>query len=253
MQPRLELIKLIKSTRTLFDGFGEMQRTPTRRSSNDPTTPADIKVANHLVEGIKSLFPSDNVIVEDGKGVQNNSDITWVINPIDGTIPFIYGIPTYIVSIYRIKNNKVNYALTYSPVLDYVYESGDGITSLNSQVLAVSNTNQLNDAIVVIPSYAPFAIPGIQKKMEDNGIRVIFQEGLIFRSNLVASGYIDATIQPTLKMYESGAVILTIENAGGIVAGFTGEKPQLMQTNQNIIISNKNLYPSLSTILQDLV
>lgn len=71
----------------------------TKSSPTDVVTAADRAVERLLVNGIRAARPDDGLLGEEGAGRTGTSGLRWVVDPIDGTVNFLYGIPTYAVSI----------------------------------------------------------------------------------------------------------------------------------------------------------
>lgn len=73
--------------------------TATKSSGVDIVTQADIASESFLCRRIAQLRPGDGVLGEEGEDVATTSGITWIIDPIDGTVNFLYGLPSYGVSV----------------------------------------------------------------------------------------------------------------------------------------------------------
>ena len=69
-------------------------------------TKADVESENKVIEVIKANFPEHNIIAEESGTVDNDSEYSWAIDPIDGTKPFVDGLSTFGVSVGLLKNNK---------------------------------------------------------------------------------------------------------------------------------------------------
>ena len=216
-----------------------------------PYTSADSQIATYITQGVHELFPDDSILAEDGPGiVKPGSSGTWVLDPIDGTIPFMLHIPSFMVSLYKVENNGVVYAYAYDPTQDLLYVSHQGgHTFCNGLVVQVSEKKSLVEAQVAISGHVVEQLPWLYQALRDAGAYVVLQEGLVFRGMLVASGRIDATIQSTFRQFESGTVMLAVENAGGIVKDTHNRLPQLFATNNDVIITNKHLHPLLKDIM----
>lgn len=83
----------------LTEQGGLRQFTMTKSSQVDPVTIVDTAAEDYLVERIESERPDDGIIGEEGTDKPSISGVSWVIDPIDGTVNFIYGIPHYAVSV----------------------------------------------------------------------------------------------------------------------------------------------------------
>jgi myo-inositol-1(or 4)-monophosphatase len=71
----------------------------TKSSAADIVTQMDLAAEQHLRERIAQLRPSDGILGEEGDDVVGTSDITWILDPIDGTVNYLYGLPHFAVSV----------------------------------------------------------------------------------------------------------------------------------------------------------
>ncbi|MBO1900801.1 inositol monophosphatase [Leucobacter weissii] len=71
----------------------------TKSSITDVVTAADREAERLLVEGLRELRPDDGILGEEGASVAGSTGITWVVDPIDGTVNYLYGLPAYAVSV----------------------------------------------------------------------------------------------------------------------------------------------------------
>ena len=250
-QETKQIEDILRSTCQIFAGFTKQDRKNRGEKGVSLYTSADTLIANYITTKLHNLFPEDTIITEDGPGFKfEKSPVTWVMDPIDGTIPFMLGIPTYLVSLYRLGNNKIVSAYAYDPTRDLFYSTKYGEpTRCNGRVIKASKQKSLAGAHIAISGHGLDKLPWLYDALIQAGAYVIVQEGLVFRSMLVAGGLIDATIQPTFKMFESGAIRLLVEQAGGIVQSVSGSPLKLFVTNQNVVISNR----FLCSLLKDLM
>lgn len=73
--------------------------TNTKSSTVDPVTVVDTLAEDFIANRIQELRPQDGLIGEEGTGTASISGVTWIVDPIDGTVNFLYGLPEYAVSI----------------------------------------------------------------------------------------------------------------------------------------------------------
>src|SRR3989344_9171304 len=114
-------------------------------------TQADLESEAKIIEIITKNFPEHNIIAEEGGGGDNNSQYTWAIDPIDGTIPFVSGFPVYSVSIGLLKNNQPFLGVINQVGTDELYwaEKGKG-SFVNGQKISVSKNDKLSDSLVAL-------------------------------------------------------------------------------------------------------
>jgi len=245
-----QVCRLLTSTDKYFCSFSSADRKRLSAREAPPETPADKQIAKFLSQSLAKIVPGHTIIVEDGDTIQGKRHTpTWVIDPIDGTIPFMYGIPTYMVSIYKVEYGEVKAAFAYNPNNKDLLYADDLKTTYNHQSTSVSKHNSLVEARIALSSHTIETLPELYSTLRKAGAYIIVQEGLIFRSSLVARGLIDATVQVELKKYESGAVYSLVSKAGGKVGSVSASKVELLSTTPNVVISNSALNKELATIL----
>jgi len=103
----LDLAKLLLIARTLaretgervVSARGEARVSATKSSDQDVVTQNDLAAEQHLRQRIAELRPHDGILGEEGDDVKGTSGVTWVLDPIDGTVNYLYGLPHYGVSV----------------------------------------------------------------------------------------------------------------------------------------------------------
>ncbi|MCR6713253.1 MAG: inositol monophosphatase [Demequina sp.] len=89
----------LEAGRLIADRQREAHITATKSSGVDIVTQVDLASERLLRERIAGLRPGDGILGEEGQDVPGSSGITWVIDPIDGTVNYLYGLPSYAVSV----------------------------------------------------------------------------------------------------------------------------------------------------------
>ncbi|WP_407650320.1 inositol monophosphatase family protein [Cellulomonas edaphi] len=102
------LDELLEVARTIALEAGVMIRTgrprevevaATKSSAQDVVTAMDLAVEGHLRARLTELRPQDGVLGEEGGSSSGSSGVTWVVDPVDGTVNYLYGLPSYSVSV----------------------------------------------------------------------------------------------------------------------------------------------------------
>lgn len=249
-----QISAILRATTPIFRSFTDDDRKKDLNRKDSPVTPADKKIADYLRAELRSITPNHTIITEDADTTPGDPDKpTWVVDPIDGTIPFMANIPTFTTSIYQVDGNKVLLAYGYNPTTDELYHYDGQYTYCNERRTQVGQKKNLKESTILIPAYAFEVLPGIFTALRNAGAYVIVQEGLVFRSMLVANGYADATIQPILKMYESGTVIGLVEGAGGTVTHTTKASITVLESTKHVIAANASLTKELCVLLHQVM
>ena len=198
-----------KASKILIRDFGELEKLQvSKKGPKDFVTNADIKTEKIIIEELKKARPNYSIISEEN-GIEKNKDKsnTWIIDPIDGTINFLHGIPHFAISIALKFNNEIISGLIFDPIKNELFyaEKNNG-AFFNNQRIRVSKKNNINECL--------FAIGKIKNEPD-----------LIYRRSgcaaldmaYVASGRYDGYFQNNLNLWDIAAGIIIIKEAGGII------------------------------------
>lgn len=95
-----EAADLVVLQRDFLSKHGSIaQVTETKSSAVDPVTAVDKASEQRIVERLRELRPDDGIVGEEGANVSGTTGVDWVVDPIDGTVNFLYGLPAYAVSV----------------------------------------------------------------------------------------------------------------------------------------------------------
>lgn len=98
----------ILAKRAELSGHGDIRQfASTKSSAVDPVTVVDTLAEDFIVDRLSTLRPEDGIIGEEGSERASESGVSWVVDPIDGTVNFLYGVPEYAVSIAAAVNGRV--------------------------------------------------------------------------------------------------------------------------------------------------
>ena len=132
-----------KASKVLIRDFGEVEKLQvSNKGPFDFVTNADLKTEKIIIEELKKAKPHYSILSEE-KGVEINKDSkTWIIDPIDGTVNFLHGIPHFAISIALKEGNEITAGLIYDPIKDEMFyaEKNNG-AFFNNQRIRVSKKN----------------------------------------------------------------------------------------------------------------
>ena len=129
----------------------------TKSSATDTVTEFDRASELLIVGGITAARPDDGIVGEEGTSTDGTSGISWLIDPIDGTTNFLYGLPGYAVSIAAQSATDTEVGVVYVPATDELFAAlrGHGAT-LNGNPIRCSTTAERSMALVATGfSYLP--------------------------------------------------------------------------------------------------
>ena len=199
-----------KASKILIRDFGEIEKLQvSKKGPNDFVTNSDIKTEKIIIEELKKAKPNYSIISEEN-GIQENIDKnnTWIIDPIDGTINFLHGIPHFAISIALKSNDEIISGLVFDPIKNEMFyaEKNNG-AFFNNHRIRVSKKNDINSCLF-----------GTGGKIEE-------KTNLPFRKSgcaaldmaYVASGRFDGFFQDNLNLWDIAAGIILVKEAGGII------------------------------------
>ena len=223
-----------KASKILIRDFGEIEKLQvSKKGPTDFVTNADLKAEKVIIEELKKAKPNYSIISEES-GAENNKDKnnTWIIDPIDGTVNFLHGIPHFAISIALKSNNEIISGLIFDPIKDEIFyaEKNNG-AFFNNQRIRVSKKNEIDDCL--------FATGGKFKNDPDLPYRKSGCAALDMA--YVASGRYDGYFQNNLNLWDIAAGIILVKEAGGIVS----EIDLSVNKNIKIIASSTDINPKL--------
>lgn len=194
-----------------------------------------------LIEGILlTAFPDHALYGEEGIAGNQESPFQWIVDPIDGTVNYFYGIPHFCVSIALRVDGEVVLGVIYDPMMDETFVGRRGqAPTLNGKEIRTSQRSLLADAVVTVGfSKSKSSIDAGFKRYVDIAYRVRKTRMLgsaALALAYIACGRLDAYIEETISLWDVAAGILLVESAGGRVACFSrdsiGEKYSICAGN----------------------
>ena len=201
------------------------------KTSKDFVSNIDKRAEEIIVEQIQTTYPTHNILAEESgtTRVDKSNEYTWIVDPIDGTLNFIRGIPHFAVSIGIQKGRHLEHGVIVDPINreEYVASRGYGAT-LNGKKIRVSSSESLQDGLVsagIAPSNINQRLESYIKNLQEftracQAIRSTGSAALDLA--YVASGKFDGFWHPSLKPWDIAAGIVIVREAGGFVGDFEG-------------------------------
>ena len=199
-----------KASKILIRDFGEIEKLQvSKKSQTDFVTNSDLKAEKIIIEELKKAKPYYSIISEEN-GIEINKDKnnTWIIDPIDGTINFLHGVPHFAISIALKSKDELLSGLIFDPIKDEMFfaEKGKG-SFLNNQRLRVSKKNSLEECL--------FSSNNEGVKFSNLNMRCTGSAALDLA--YVAAGRIDGYFQNKINLWDVAAGLIMIKEAGGMV------------------------------------
>lgn len=202
--------------------------TVEQKGIQDPVSEADRETEDIIKARLTSLFPEDAFVGEEtgASGVDGQRG-AWVVDPIDGTQPFLLGLPTWCVSIAYVRDDAIQIGVIRNPVTGDTYAAlrGEGAWR-NGQRMQVADAHALTDGLTGMGCSSrtkPKDLGYIAEHLRDAG-------GMYHRCGsgaltlaYVAAGQLIGYVEMHINAWDCLAAILLVEEAGGVVSDFLAE------------------------------
>jgi myo-inositol-1(or 4)-monophosphatase len=242
-----------KAGRSLARDFGEVENLQvSKKGPSDFVSAADRRAEDVLFTELQRVRPGYGFLMEE-RGVVEGSDRThrWIIDPLDGTLNFLHGMPHYAISIGLERDGDLVAGVVYdlSRAEIFAAERGRG-AFLNDRRIRVAGRTRMDEAVIAtgIPYHGKtghdvFAreIAAISDKVA--GVRRFGSAALDLA--WVAAGRFDAFWERGLQPWDIAAGIVLVREAGGFVRGLDGTEP----THGDILAGNASLTPQFADVL----
>ena len=255
--PQINLITkaCMKASRSLIRDFGEIENLQvSTKGPGDFVSSADKRTEKILIDELLKAHPEYGIITEES-GIINRSNLNnrWIIDPIDGTMNFLNGIPQFAISIGYEEKGEIKCGVIFNPIMNEMFcaEKGNG-AFLNNSRIRVSNKKKIKDALIV--TGGPKGTSKIKEK--------IFAEYINISNNVtnvrkfgsaaldiayVACGRFDGYWQRELNYWDIAAGVIILKEAGGFVDFF--EEDAALPLKKNILATNSNIHEELMSLL----
>jgi fructose-1,6-bisphosphatase/inositol monophosphatase family enzyme len=211
----------------------------------DLVSDADKEIETFLINNLSEYYPNTSFYSEEAGEINKKSEYRWIIDPLDGTANFIFGVPYFNISLALEYDNKIIEGYVYNPINNELYYSNNKIKKsyLNENEICVSDTKTISNSLIVFGYSANYN--NIEKYYER--WHIIFDNckkgmGLLSPAlNIcnVARGRIDCFIDFGSSMEGQAAGALILKNAGGVM--FNYDLTEWDYKIKGIIAINNNL------------
>ena len=255
--PQINLITraCMKASRFLIRDFGEIENLQvSTKGPGDFVTSADKRTEKILIDELQKAHPEYGIVTEEA-GIINktNKKNRWIIDPIDGTLNFLNGVPQFAISIGYEENGEIKCGVIFNPILNEMFcaEKGNG-AYLNNGRIRVSNKKKINDALLV--TGGPEGASKIKDKIFSEYIKVSNNVSHVRKFGsaaldmaYVACGRFDGFWQRELKYWDIAAGIIILKEAGGFVDFFENDASSPLK--KNVLATNSNIHEELKGLI----
>ena len=235
---------------------GHVEVAATKSNARDIVTQVDRDTESLIRDLIRQSRPNDAIFGEEEGGAAGSSGITWIIDPIDGTVNFLYDVPQWAVSIAVVAGEPD--PASWQPLAGAVFNPGanelfsasaDGPAELNGRPIQANHDVPL-DAALVITGFAYGLEP--RQQQTEHVARLLPRVRDLRRFGaasldlcFVACGRADAYYEATTSVWDFAAGALIAQRAGAKVWGWNGQPP----SRDMVIAAPEPLFAELEAVL----
>ncbi len=206
----------------LISRWGGPLKVQTKSTDTDPVSEADLAAERAIRRVLAAERPDDAILGEEGGETGAGSELRWVVDPLDGTVNYLYGLPTFVVSVACEDEHGGLAAVVYDPVRDLSFcATRSGEPLCGDETLVCSDVSELGQALVA----TGFAYdPGVRAVQGQTVARLLPLVRDIRRAGAAAldlawcaSGRVDAYYERGVKPWDVAAGTLLCQRAGLVV------------------------------------
>jgi len=247
---------VMKAARGLRRDFGEVENLQvSRKGPGDFVSATDHKAEAIIRESLQKARPEFSFVMEEG-GILEGKDPThrWHIDPLDGTLNFLHGIPHFSISLGLEKDGAIIAGVVYDPIKDelFIAEKGKG-AYVNNRRLRVSGRIDMADCVfgTGLPASAKRTLPAYLAELSAvtlNSASVRRMGSAALDLAYVSAGRLDGFWESGLSSWDVAAGIILVREAGGFITDIHGKDYSLSASS--IACGNETVHSSLVKILK---
>jgi myo-inositol-1(or 4)-monophosphatase len=228
------------------DGYHK-QHTISYKGVIDLVTEIDRASEDFLLGEIRRLWPGGTILSEESGLTRGESELTWYVDPLDGTVNYAHRVPVFCVSIACAQNGQVNVGAVYDPMRDEMFgaQRGKG-AHLNGEAIRASAATELQKSLLV--TGFPYDAWESERDNFDNFVRISKMTQGVRRlgsaaldAAWVGAGRFDGFWEIALNAWDIAAGGLIAEEAGATVTSIDNE-PDYISGPQSVVAAAPGIH-----------
>jgi myo-inositol-1(or 4)-monophosphatase len=233
----------------------ELRRSPatgirSKSSATDLVSEADERAERAIVTAIRTRRPDDALVAEEGSSARGSSGVSWYVDPLDGTINYLYGIPQWSVSICCADAEGPLAGVVFDPLRDELFSAArGGGAHLGDRRLVVSDKRDLASALIA----TGFGYDAAQRVTQGRIIAKVLGDVRDVRRfgsaaldlSWTAAGRFDGYFESVENPWDWMAGAMFVREAGGRVTLLEPKDPAFPR----VIASGPGIHDDLVTLL----
>lgn len=202
------------------------------KADGSPVTAADRAAERTLRERIRTRHPDDGILGEEDGETRGSSGRTWILDPIDGTVAFVRGVPLFGTLVGLEERGEPVLGVIFHAALDEIVYGAQGlgafwrVGSAPAREARVSTTRDLSGALLVTTEVRGFHAAGLASAHGRLVRATGFDRGYsdCYAFTLLATGRCDLVVEPRMSVWDNAALLPILEEAGGRFTDFAGAR-----------------------------
>ncbi len=197
------------------------------KENRTPVTIADKKTEEMIRNELSQAFPEHGILGEEFGHDSKESEYLWTVDPIDGTLSFVRGIPLFGTLLALLKNREPVVGIMILPALQESYLAAKGLGAFcNGAPIHVSTIKTLDKAVVSVGDVSCFEAAGQRDALRSLIEKTELCRGYTdcFGHSLLMRGSVDAMIDPVVNIWDIAPLACLIQEAGGDYCDFEGKR-----------------------------
>jgi inositol-phosphate phosphatase/L-galactose 1-phosphate phosphatase/histidinol-phosphatase len=228
--------KLLNKTGAIALDYFRQSRNLSLKGDQSPVTQADREIETLIRSTIQETFPTHSIIGEEFEDQHNDSEFTWIVDPIDGTRSFIAGKHDFGTLIGLKQGQNLIGGVIDCPALNERWISfNDNLTTVNGIKAVCHSVDMLEDALMATTSSHEF---GMKKwkayLLLEDSVKVTTTGSDCYNYGLLASGYLDLVAERLSAPHDYLPLIKIVEGAGGVITDWDGN--ELIDNQNNVYV-----------------
>ncbi|MFN8436531.1 MAG: inositol monophosphatase family protein [Cytophagales bacterium] len=207
----------------------DIQTSAENKGSNELVSYVDKESEKMLVKGLEEILPEAGFITEEGTINKTNPNLTWIIDPLDGTTNFMHQLPIYAISVALKHNNEIVVGVVHELNKDECFHASKGNGAFcNQKKISISKATKISDSLVVtgFPYSMDDKADQYMKVIRDfqlstHGVRRLGSAATDMA--YVACGRLDGYFEFNIKIWDIAAGICILNESGGKTTDFHGD------------------------------
>lgn len=247
---RLMVKVILEAGEIVIKKYKTPQKT-IEKGITDYTTMVDLEAEKLITSGISAKFSNHSILGEESGG-DTKSEYAWIIDPIDGTFNFSFGLSFFAVSIGLMNKNNIILGAIYDPVLDELFfaQKDVGAFLWNKQIF-VSQREKLIESVICSDLSYNFDLATknfvVMKKLASKVRTQRLLGSAALAMAYLCCGRIDGFIHNDIKTWDVAAAVLMLDEAGGKITSMEGNAFSLLKENKSLVATNELLHNELLT------